>query len=273
MNSDYKNHRVEDPTKISSRQEKQIKKYVHDYFEKAVTKKKEHDKKKAERKAREAESGVPEAAAPTPDVKKEDDSDDAQDMAISDDEEEKPKQESATPVTPMDQLLIAEGLKRKRETEDDLNEIRKEDEEATPHKRLKSESPPRPPPPPPVTEIHEDVLGRAEGESNSEGNPQMLAESHYSLVDHEALMDDSLYHANRPPPPPPPPHSRNPADAAGNDFGIRDGDGSNTESIQAPNRSEASDLEMEHDEEMVDEREKQFPEHGHRPELAVQSGA
>ena len=130
---------MEDPTKISSRQEKQVKKYVQDYFEKAVAKKKEHDKKKAERKAKEAASGGLAASEPTAKVKreKEDHSDGDQDMAMSDDEDVKPKQETVTPVTPLDQLLNAEGLKRKRGEDDDPDSIKKEDENATPSKRLK----------------------------------------------------------------------------------------------------------------------------------------
>ena len=48
--SDYKNNRVEDPTSISTKQEKKVKKYVRDYFERAVVKYKEQQeqqKKKA----------------------------------------------------------------------------------------------------------------------------------------------------------------------------------------------------------------------------------
>ena len=159
VSSDFKNHRVEDPTKISSRQEKQVKKYVKEYFDKAVAKKREHDKKKAERRNKEGES----AASPTPviaaGVKAEGESDGDQDMAMSDDDEdEKPKLESATPVTPSDQLLQAERLKRKRVNDEDPDCVKLEDNEATPSKRHKSESPPPPPPPPPADEIPPDPM-------------------------------------------------------------------------------------------------------------------
>jgi hypothetical protein len=53
--SDFKNNRVEDPTKISEKQEKKVKKYVREYFEKAVEKKKAIDKKRREK---EKASGV-----------------------------------------------------------------------------------------------------------------------------------------------------------------------------------------------------------------------
>lgn len=150
MSSDFKNHRVEDPTKISSRQEKQVKKYVKEYFDKAVAKKREHEKKKGERRGKEGESATSPTPAMIAEVKKGEESDGDQDMAMSDDDEyEKSKLESATPMTPSDQLLQAEGLKRKRFNEEDNDSFKFEDNEATPSKRLKSESPPSPPSPPP----------------------------------------------------------------------------------------------------------------------------
>ena len=150
MSSDFKNSRVEDPTKISSRQEKQVKKHVKEYFDKAVAKKREHEKKKAERVSKEGESAVSPTPAMVADVKEEGESDGDQDMAMSDDDEDgKPKLESATPVTPSDQLLQAEGLKRKRAKDEGPDSMKIENSEATPSKRHKSESPPPPPPPPP----------------------------------------------------------------------------------------------------------------------------
>ncbi|CZR54666.1 related to histone-lysine N-methyltransferase [Phialocephala subalpina] len=55
--SDFKNNRVEDPTKISEKQEKKVKKYVRDYFEKAVEKKKAIDKRKKEKEAAKLANG------------------------------------------------------------------------------------------------------------------------------------------------------------------------------------------------------------------------
>ncbi len=48
--SDFKHNRVEDPTKITAKQEKLVKKYVSDFLDKAVAKKRVHDVKKAERR-------------------------------------------------------------------------------------------------------------------------------------------------------------------------------------------------------------------------------
>lgn len=44
--SDFKNKRVDNPTKISEKQEKKVKSYVRAYFEKAVAKRKELDRRK-----------------------------------------------------------------------------------------------------------------------------------------------------------------------------------------------------------------------------------
>ncbi|KAI3400956.1 hypothetical protein diail_1164 [Diaporthe ilicicola] len=51
VSSDYKNNRVADPTTISEKQEKKIRKYVRDFFERAVQKYQEHEKRRAERAA------------------------------------------------------------------------------------------------------------------------------------------------------------------------------------------------------------------------------
>ena len=72
-------------------------------------------------------------------------------MAISEDEDEdeRMKQETKTPLTPLDQLSITEGLKRKRDEDGHPEMIGEEDCVSTPSKLLKSETPPPPPPPPP----------------------------------------------------------------------------------------------------------------------------
>jgi hypothetical protein len=46
VNSDFKNKRVTDPSKIDPKQEKAVKKFVTEFFERAVVKKKEHDQRK-----------------------------------------------------------------------------------------------------------------------------------------------------------------------------------------------------------------------------------
>jgi len=141
---------VEDPTNISSRQEKQVKKYVKEYFDKAVAKKNEHDKKKAEKKA--MEGGLTDSPSnpkgETP-VQKEEESDDDDLMVMSEEEDVKIEPKSETPITPLEQIANGEGLKRKREADDGCNGIKSEYDDATPNKRPRSITPPVPPPPPP----------------------------------------------------------------------------------------------------------------------------
>lgn len=197
---------MEDPTKISSRQEKQVKKYVHDYFEKAVVKKKEHDRKKSERKAREVELGGPLTSTTATKAKKEEEekSDGEHDVAMSDEEDMKLKRESATPITPLDPQSNAEGLKRKRE-EDEPDDMRRDD--ATPSKRLRSETPPPPPPPPPANGIPLDPLTPS-NDIIENGVSQMGTPNQYQTLpdDGDYLVDQSPIDGHEDPPPPPPPY-------------------------------------------------------------------
>jgi hypothetical protein len=149
VESDYKNNRVSDPTKISSKQVKAVKKYVVDFFNKAVKKRRDHDKKKKERadaNRKAAEKAGPNTPPTLPtrsmEVEKVEEEDDVQlsedDMdagAASDDENDKGKRkrQSETPATPLD------------------------GEEETTSKKLKLETPPPPPPPPPPPAEDEDM--------------------------------------------------------------------------------------------------------------------
>lgn len=149
MNSDFKNNRVGDPRQISSRQEKQVKKYVKEYFDKAVVKKRAYDQKKAGRQDKTADPPALHRPEGLGAVKEEHDSDEELDIGLSDDEGGRAKPDSGSPTTPLDQPLNGDGLKRKRGTPDVPGSDQTEDEPATPSKRLRSETPPPPPPPPP----------------------------------------------------------------------------------------------------------------------------
>lgn len=145
VNSDYKNNRVEDPTRITSRKEKQVKLHVKEYFDKAAAKRRDHERRKTEQ--REKGGDVSKLSQEGDhDMKKEDDSDGEAGIDITDDEIEKDRQRSDTPGTPKHQLVNGELLKRKR---DGSSGSKDEDPDATPNKRFKSETPPPPPPPPP----------------------------------------------------------------------------------------------------------------------------
>ncbi len=142
VNSDFKNNRVEDPTSISSRQEKNVKKYVKDFFDKAVIKRREYEKKKAERKMKDGGSATsPPSATPTVDD------------AVKD------ERQSSGAVTPASgsgsgsgsasASVSGENLKRKRADEDESDGTKAQAVDATANKKVKLETPPLPPPPPP----------------------------------------------------------------------------------------------------------------------------
>ncbi|KAI9887678.1 MAG: histone methyltransferase set2 [Watsoniomyces obsoletus] len=111
VKSDFKHNRVEDPTQITSKQERQVKAFVKNYFDKAVVKKEQHDRRKEERQAAKmsesqsnsqgtpATLGTPATpATPFPDVSVEPspatdeqgEDDEPVNMDISDDDEETP---------------------------------------------------------------------------------------------------------------------------------------------------------------------------------------
>lgn len=153
--SDFKNNRVEDPTKISEKQEKKVKHYVRTYFEKAVEKKKEIDKKKKEKEARKLANGN--GVSKSVEEPKSGTKDDA-------DEDEGDETVELTPNTPVDLGASPHPSIPATPSLSDLKRKRDEMEMATPggsggtgeesesNKRLKEESSTPPPPPPPPAE-------------------------------------------------------------------------------------------------------------------------
>lgn len=150
VSSDYKHNRVDDPTTISEKQEKKIKKYVKDFFDKAVIKHREHEKRKTAREvhngasqAGESSTAGPVASVETPEAAAADD-----DITMSDVE---------------DIPASSPGHKRKRDDDADLLDASLTPEEPPYVKRLKEEemteepSPPPPPPPPPDAAMVEDL--------------------------------------------------------------------------------------------------------------------
>lgn len=142
VSSDYKHNRVEDPTFISDKQEKKVKKYVKDFLDKAVVKHHEHEKRKSERpvadgseKAGDLSTTEAVVSVETPGAPIADD-----DVVMSDVE---------------DMPASSPERKRKRDEDIDLPDASLTPEEPPLMKRLKEEdtaedmSPPPPPPPPP----------------------------------------------------------------------------------------------------------------------------
>lgn len=147
---------MEDPGRISSKQEKQVKKYVKDFFDKAVAKRREHEQKKAEKKSKEAA-----AAAPTPGITQtpvknpEPILEGDEEIVLSENEIEDDDDEPSPVDT---NISPAEELKRKREADDTPLTSISDTEQGAPTKKLRSQTPPPPPPPPPppVDGVHDE---------------------------------------------------------------------------------------------------------------------
>ncbi|KAJ9622293.1 histone methyltransferase set2 [Taxawa tesnikishii (nom. ined.)] len=113
--SDFKNNRVEDPTKIDSKKERAVKKYVKEFFDKAVVKKREHDRKRAEKEKvakKAAGSTTPLGSPPQADGSPMDLDNTQDEVVLSDmeDDDDKP------PTSATDEVESpASLLKRKRE--------------------------------------------------------------------------------------------------------------------------------------------------------------
>jgi SET domain-containing protein len=165
--SDFSHGRVEDPTRISEKQEKKVKNYVRDFFEKAVEKKKVMDRRKAEKAKLNSsssqdvkpESGVNgtkldvDEFSKSPDELLKGDSD----VEMSDNEDAANDSILNAPSPPVPETpSFAESssdLKRKREDD----ELGTPGEDSESNKRIKEDdtehidvSPPPPPPPPPA---------------------------------------------------------------------------------------------------------------------------
>jgi hypothetical protein len=169
--SDFKNNRVEDPTKISEKQEKKVKSYVKEFFEKAVQKKIAIDKRRKEKEKARGANGSSKEKKPLVNGDKtqlnETNSEasptkDGADVDMSDDEDHDlgvsfPDPSPSIPATPLE----SPDLKRKRE--DSEFGTPADDSES---KRFKEEciadsvdiSPPPPPPPPPAGGMPEQEL-------------------------------------------------------------------------------------------------------------------
>ena len=168
VNSDYKNKRVQDPTKISSKQEKQVKKYVKDFFDKAVAKREQHDRKKAERRAKDgkaSETMTPqnndaklELYEEEEEVKADLTSMDREEDMESEDGNDRCKQDSSQEEEFKDGESPSD-LKRKRDVETPPADHYSEIDFTTPKKiKSETETPPPPPPPPPPEDTRNGLL-------------------------------------------------------------------------------------------------------------------
>lgn len=206
--SDFKHNRVEDPTKITTKQEKKVKKYVKEFFDKAVAKKTAHDKMKAAKKHEDMTSGngikeTPNDVAATEvemDTENTVKAEELDDVELSDDGEDPGQAAPSVPATPSLETPSDEGLKRKR---DDLGELFDSTPSEMPTKRLKDEemegqpSPPPPPPPPPtedmIIQMDEDAELAAQEEALMRENEEALRqENEEAMHDAELNREDKL---------------------------------------------------------------------------------
>ncbi|KAK3672872.1 histone methyltransferase set2 [Recurvomyces mirabilis] len=150
VESDFKKGKVEDPIKLSDKQVKSVKKHAQEFFEKAVKKKGEADKRKAEKKVAKKEDGSRTPAGSPPGQEEASLDKDMDDTILSDIDDDEPTE------TPPDVNDSPASLKRRGEElssgHDDTGakRLRTEDAEAPP---------PPPPPPPPPADDSMDVNG------------------------------------------------------------------------------------------------------------------
>lgn len=151
--SDFKGGRVKDPTKIDEKQQRKVKEYCKQFFDKAALKHKKHEEERSARKSKK-EGKSKDTPEGSPQVKPEF-ADEDEEINMSDnelDDKISPTPEAATPSE-------SQSLKRKRESP----AIKYEDTDIpqSPLKKVhmntrdENESipgPPPPPPPPPVTD-------------------------------------------------------------------------------------------------------------------------
>ncbi|KAL4890438.1 hypothetical protein BDV59DRAFT_93972 [Aspergillus ambiguus] len=175
VNSDFKNNRVHDPTQIDEKQQKKVKKFCKEFFDKAVQKHRAHEQRKAERHAKPADQSQPQPQPPpkenTPDVQMSDD-----------DEDGGGDNDGENPGAP----------KRKRAEDTDADA----DEQASKRPRSSSTTStttPPPPPPPPMTP----------------GDLDKSGDDDFTPTETDKQMVET------PPPPPPPPLSAQPSEGEG----------------------------------------------------------
>lgn len=196
VSSDYKAGRVEDPTKISEKQQKKVKSYCKEYFDKAASKHKKMEEERSSKKDRghktessratPAQSPKP-ALSPTPKKEEED-----EDVKMSDIEDQEP-------LSPSESLKNG-SLKRKRSQDPDVymkSEFDDDDLTKSPAKRLIVESSiPAPPPPPPPAPPADSPLDHNSPDTGFENGqtadiePDVHADSNFkskSMADVQAL--------------------------------------------------------------------------------------
>ncbi|KAG9232520.1 hypothetical protein BJ875DRAFT_466520 [Amylocarpus encephaloides] len=190
--SDFKNKRVEDPTKISEKQEKKVKQFVREYFEKAVEKRKAIEKRKQEKLADGAASSTP--VDPPAISSSSTEMNGASPLNVDEDADTlslhtpTPAAVGSPSMPPATPLAGSPDRSRKR-TLDEMSTP-----ETDSHKRLKEEGddtvPTPPPPPPPPADMGTPDTPLAEKEETEEERELRLQEEDLMRENEEAMMMD-----------------------------------------------------------------------------------
>lgn len=165
---------MEDPTKISEKQQKKVKAFCKEFFDKAVAKHRAYEQRKAEKQAKGGNSKADEMISGHNTVE--------DDVKLSDGEAEKVEENDNSMSSDPQGIL-----KRKREDEMDIGEGAAE--EAMKRQKSSTPIPPPPPPPPPLGDEEQPT-------PNGTGEDDFLAENGVSML-------HSPGSAPTPPPPPP----------------------------------------------------------------------
>lgn len=199
VNSDFKSGRVHDPTKIDEKHQQKVKKFCKDFFDKAAHKHKKHEDERAIRKGRAEEKQKSSAGQPgdqtkarvyaspkttpvnsrggdaSPDIHikghEEDELSDAEDVKMSEDEEEEGDADTGSFPNLSRPSTNGESLKRKRSDFDG------DDEEAL--------------------HLRDDV--------DLDDEDHLITKSPFKKVNRDESDSDRVPTAPPPPPPPPPP--------------------------------------------------------------------
>jgi hypothetical protein len=151
VNSDFKNKRVTDPSKIDPKQEKAVKKFVTEFFERAVVKKKEHDQRKGQG-SNQADTGDMQVDSP-----KDANIDGPSDIAGIDSNNN------------ISASLSPANLKRARNETSSTTGAAHEDDPQGKKARVSAPGPPLPPPPPAGGVREEDMQTGSDDYSSAEG--------------------------------------------------------------------------------------------------------
>jgi [histone H3]-lysine36 N-trimethyltransferase len=171
--SDYKAGRVTNPTKINEKQQKKVKEFCKQFFDKAAHKHKKQEEERAARKTKEGTTtSTPVAMSPasqdvSPNVKREESDD--EDVKMSDHEVDTPSESNT--------------LKRKRGDSSPVAALKEECEpgnwvvDKSPHKKVNVDTPPPPPPAPPVETPPASTPRELEGEMDVEVKEELEVEA------------------------------------------------------------------------------------------------